>query len=557
MNCGLPATFYQSEYALIQNHTSNSWEVKMSKHFRIVLSTFVLATLLLSACLPSFIKLPQLSARTTQAAKSAAPAATATSAVQPAEVSDTVFKDFAATLANLIKAYQVPGGAVAVVKDGKIVYSTAFGLRNTKTKKPFTADTVFRIGADSESFTSMMVAAQVDAGLFTWDTPVVKLYPGFKLADSALTQSVTVRQLLDMGTGLGTNPIQLYSDLWTAKYLFDDLSNLAPVQNAGTSSFAYNPELFAAAAYLGQLSKGTSLADLEKGFPAEIKQQVFDPIGLKNTAVCDDPSRVSSNSAVSYGYYLPKGTLQLLQMPYAQTHAGAPAYGICSTLTDMANYMIVQLNDGTTPGGTKVVSAANLAETKKPLVTVDANTSYGMGWMTGHLQGSAAIYRSGSMDSFKTEMVLIPQDKLGILVVANSEPGQYFADAVRDDLLQKIYKISPPSADPNLASFQAHDIQLNTLAASVTNFTVSKSSVSAYLGKYDLGWTVKFHDNMLWMARPAGNELVLVPAGSGYVIGTGNELNGLLMNVAFTKDAGKTWLTITNNGAVINKLAKQ
>jgi CubicO group peptidase (beta-lactamase class C family) len=534
----------------------------MPKHFKTLLSAFVLVTLLLSACLPSFLKLPQLPAKATQGAQATAAAvaaaSTPTPAPQPADVSDATFSKFSTTLTDEVNAYQVPGGAVAVVKDGKIVYSSAFGQRNTKTKKAFTTDTVFRIGAGSESFTSMMVAAQVDEGLFTWDTPVVNIYPGFKLADAALTQSVTVRQLLDMGTGLGTNPIQLYSDLWSAKYLLGDLTNLAPVQNSGKTTFVYNPELFASAAYLGQLSQKTSLANLEKGFAAEIKKRVFTPIGMKNTAVCDDPAKVSGNSAISYGYYLPKGTLQLAAMPGAQARAGAPALGICSNLTDMANYLIVQLNDGTVPGGAKVASAENLAETKKPLSIIDASTAYGMGWMTGNLQGSPALYRSGSMDSFKTEMVLIPQDKLGILVVANSEPGQYFAAAVRDELLRLIYKIPAPAADQNLSAFQAHDVQLNTMAVSVKSVTVGKSSVAAYLGKYDLGWTVKFHDNKLWMARPAGNELVLVPADSGYVIGTGNELNGLLMEVAFTKDSGKVWLTITNDkGAVINKLSKQ
>ncbi len=530
----------------------------MPKRFRILLSTLVLGSLLLSACLPSFIKLPLLAAKATQPSQAVASAsATPAPVPQPADVSDAVFKDFSATLTNEEQAYQAPGGAVVVVKDGKIVFSSAFGVTNTKTKKPFTSDTVFRIGAASESFTSMLVAAQVEEGLFTWDTPVVKIYPDFKLADSAQTQSVTVRQLLDMGTGLGSNPIQLYSDLWTSKYLFGSLAGLAAVQNAGNATFVYNPQLFAAAGYLGLLSKGTGLADLEQGFAADMKQRVFDPIGLKNTAVCDDPAKVSSNYAVSYGYYLPKGTLQLIEMPDAQVQAGAPAFGICSTLTDMANYLIVQLNDGTTPGGTKVVAAEDLAETKKPLVTVDANTSYGMGWMVGNLQGSPALYRSGSMDSFKTEMALIPQDKLGILVVANSEPGQYFAAAVRDDLLRKIYNIPAPSADQNLAAFQAHDIQLNTLSASVNSFTVSKKAVSAYLGNYDLGWTVKFHNNILWLARPAGNQLVLVPTDTGYLIGTGNELNGLLMEVTFTKEDGKIWLTITNQGEVINKLSKQ
>jgi CubicO group peptidase (beta-lactamase class C family) len=537
--------------------TSFSWEGKMPKHFRILLSTLVLGTLLLSACLPSFIKLPQSQGKATQAAKATAAASTPIPALQPADVSEAVLGDFNSILTDAVAAYKVPGGAVAVVKDGQVVFSSAFGLRSIKTKKAFTDDTVFRIGAASESFTSMLVAAQVDEGLFTWDTPVVKIYPDFKLGDSALTESVTVRQLLDMSTGLGANPIQLYADQWTGKTLFAGLADLAAVQNAGKSSFTYNPQLFASAGYLGLLSKGAGLADLEKGFADDIKQRLLDPIGLKHTAVCDDPAKVSSNYAVSYGYFLPKGALQLREMAKAQVHAGAPAFGICSTLNDMASYLIAQLNDGALSDGAKVASALNLAETKKALVKVDDNTSYGMGWMVGRLLGVPALYRSGSMDSFKIEMVLIPQDKLGILVVANSEPGQYFTAAVRDDLLRKMYKISPPSADPNLAAFQAHDIQLNTLAASVKSFTLGKSTVSAYLGKYDLGWTVKFHDNMLWMARPAGNELVLVPTETGYVIGTGNELNGLLMEVAFTKDAGKTWLTITKNGAVINKLSKK
>jgi CubicO group peptidase (beta-lactamase class C family) len=109
--------------------------------------------------------------------------------------------------------FDVPGAAIALMQDGQFVYAKGFGVRNLTTGQPFTPDSVFRIASTIKSMTAMLVAMQVYAGLFEWDTPVQTIYPDFQLPTPDLTSSITVRQLMGMGTGLGENPIELYADL--------------------------------------------------------------------------------------------------------------------------------------------------------------------------------------------------------------------------------------------------------------------------------------------------------------------------------------------------------
>jgi CubicO group peptidase (beta-lactamase class C family) len=173
----------------------------------------------------------------------------------PAAASPTItpelLADLDATVPAAMTTFDVPGAAITLIQDGQVVYAKGFGVRNLATGEPFTADTVHRIASTTKSMTSMLVATQVDAGLFEWDTPVQTIYPDFQLPTPDLTRSVTVRQLMGMATGLGENPIELYFDLYTPKYWMASLAAFPILAPPGTE-FHYNSTLYAMAGYVGR-----------------------------------------------------------------------------------------------------------------------------------------------------------------------------------------------------------------------------------------------------------------------------------------------------------------
>ena len=472
-------------------------------------------------------------------------------------ITPELLADLDATVPAAMATFDVPGAAVALIQDGQVVYAKGFGVRNLSTGEPFTADTVHRIASTTKSMTSMLVATQVDAGLFAWDTPVQTIYPDFQLPTPDLTRSVTVRQLMGMGTGLGENPIELYFDLDTPTYWMASLATLPILAPPGTE-FHYNNTVYAMAGYVGALTYGVPIPHLLRTYTAQMKARLFDPIGMPTSAVTDHPARLSDNYAVSYGYHLPDGILPRYQLPFELLRAVAPAGGVSTTLHEMARYLITQLNGGVAPNGTRIVSTQNLAETWKAQTPIDETSAYGMGWVTENVQGIDLLSHTGGIDAFYTHMALLPDAKIGMLIFSNSESGFDFNQTIHDYVLETLYQLPPTALERGTAAYQRRKERLQELRSSVTSFTVERTDVTPYLGTYEKEWRVEYHDDqMLWLTRRSGYQLVLLPTVEGYLIGGGTMTTGFGMLVNFAKDEdGNIRMTITHDGNVIDSLAQ-
>ena len=484
----------------------------------------------------------------------------AATTMPPAPAAPTItpelLADLDATVPTAMTTFDVPGAAIALIQDGQVVYAKGFGVRNLATGEPFTPDTVHRIGSTAKSMTSMLVATQVDVGLFEWDTPVQTIYPDFQLPTPDLTRSVTVRQLMGMGTGLGENPIELYYDLDTPTYWMASLAALPILAPPGTE-FHYNSTLYAMAGYVGALMDGVPIPHLLCTYRTQMKARLFDPIGMPTSAVTDNPARLSDNYAVSYGYHLPDGILPRYQLPFRLIRAVAPAGGVSTTLNEMARYLITQLNGGVAPNGTRIVSTQNLAETWKAQ-TPAGTFAYAMGWGTANVQGINLLSHAGSIDGFSTDMTLLPDAKIGILIFSNSESGGAFNGTIRSYVFETLYQLPPTALEQDTAVYQQQKETLQELRSSVLSFTVERADVTPYLGTYEKEWRVEYHDDqMLWLTRRSGYQLVLLPTVEGYLIGSGEALNGFGMLVNFAKDEdGNIRMTITKDGNVIDSLAQ-
>jgi CubicO group peptidase (beta-lactamase class C family) len=202
-----------------------------------------------------------------------------------------------------IKYFNVPGTAIALIQDGKVVYARSFGVRNIASGEPFTLDTVYRIGSTSKAMTSMLVATDVDQGLLAWDTTVHSLRSDFQLPNQELTDTIQVQQLMNMGTGIRDAPFLEYADLDSPEHLWHTVKNLEVFAPPETT-FDYNNSIYALGGYVGALAQGVPIPGLLDSYKQAMKSRIFDPIDMPTTEVTDKPETLSNNIATPYQYDL-------------------------------------------------------------------------------------------------------------------------------------------------------------------------------------------------------------------------------------------------------------
>lgn len=465
---------------------------------------------------------------------------------------------FEAAFVEQMHHFNVPGAAVAVVQGGKIVYAEGFGERNVQTGEPVTTETVFRVGSTTKSMTAMLVATQVDEGLFDWDTPVVDLVPGFSLPNQALTQQVRVHDLMGMGTGLEDGLSYLYWQQPSARILFDTLVD-SPVIGELGEVFYYNNQMYAAAGYLAPLVTGVPYGHLPEAYAALMQERIYGPVGMK-AAITEDPSAVSDNYAVGHETTVLGGPESLATMPNQPLAAVAPAGGTATDVLSMARYLITQLNEGVAPGGTRVVSAENLARTwvpQTPLPTpANADVAFGgyaMGWVALTYNGIEIRNHSGGTGGFRTDMLLVPAADLGIVVVTNSFSGQWFSNAVLFELIDAYFGFEGEITEQRLERYRAHLADLAEKAESVASPTVDPESVSSLLGQYQRGWRVELRDGALWVVGN-GYTLRLLPTDSGYIANNGGDETGT--EFVFNEETdGIITMSLSGGADTVRKLA--
>ena len=424
-----------------------------------------------------------------------------------------------ALIPGQLKTFDVPGAGVALIDNGQVVYSKGFGVRNLQTGAPFTPDTVYRIGSVSKAMTSMLAATEVDAGLFNWNTVVRTLRPSFKLPTEQLTDSVEVHDLMGMGTGLSDTPDVVYSDLFSPRYLWRALRTLPVTASPGTT-FLYNNTVYAMGGYVGALAQGVLIPQLLTSYQSAMKTRIFDPIGMPTTAVTDNPQALSDNFAVSYRYSLPDDAPRHA-LAFQPIRAVAPAGAVASTLNDMERYLITQLQKGVAPNGARVVSAQNLQQTWQAQTKVNANFSYGMGWLTGSAYGMNILTHGGSIDSFETDVTMLPDSGVGIILFTNSSSGPFFYGAIRSWVVQKLAGVPVTALDTEAQNYEKQKAYVQSLRDSVLSFKADCTQAGPFAGTYERGWAVEYDgDNTLWLTRGDYYRAPLLQTARGYLVGT-------------------------------------
>ncbi len=321
-----------------------------------------------------------------------------------------------------MQAWHVPGLALVIVRDDRLVYLKGFGVREVGKPDPVTADTVFPIASCTKPFTTLAMGMLVDDQRLGWDDPVRKHLPYFHLADPLADQAVTLRDLVTHRTGLGGHDLLWYGSGWP---LAERIKHAGKLDLAipFRSGFRYQVVMFGAAGLAAAKAAGTTWQDL-------VTKRILDPLGMQATR-CTYPGDDAADLASPHRMD-PAGDVQV--MPRFIDTEPDPAGSIHSTAHDLAAFLRFQLGDGTWEGK-RLISAANLAEPQTgqvalPLVgaakTMNPETlflNYGMGWIVQDYRGKKLVMHGGAIDGFRAHLTLVPEARLGIGLLSNLDGG--------------------------------------------------------------------------------------------------------------------------------------
>jgi CubicO group peptidase (beta-lactamase class C family) len=318
-----------------------------------------------------------------------------------------------------IKLHAVPGVGVAIVKDGKVVLSKGYGVREKGKSDPVTENTVFAIGSVSKSFTAALAAVLVDEGKTNWDLRIQDKLPTFELKDAYLTREVRLRDCLSHRVGLDRYDMVWYGDKLSRLELLGKVSQMKPSFGFRTN-FVYNNILYMAAGEALSRIGGKSWDDL-------VAEKLFAPLEMKgsNTSI----SKLGKAADVATPHERKKG----VPGPVAWLDADpiGPAGSINASAADMARYVQFQLAKGKA-GEKRLVKANVFAEMHKPQMLVPKGTglgalfnpdakssSYGLGWFISDYAGKTFYEHGGNVDGMTAIVGFMPEEKLGIVVLAN------------------------------------------------------------------------------------------------------------------------------------------
>ncbi|MBX3142667.1 MAG: beta-lactamase family protein [Trueperaceae bacterium] len=368
--------------------------------------------------------------------------------------------------------YGIPGAAVAIVQDGEVVYSRAFGVADAVSGEPLTTSTQMMIGSTGKTLTSMLIAQLVDEGVITWDTPVVQVLPQFAVGDETLTQTITFRNLLCACTGVPRRDFELLfnANELTAEGIIESLATFEFFTGFG-EAFQYSNQLVATSGYAAAAALGAEYGTLQDEYARVLGERLLTPIGMVDTTLDFEEVITAGRHAVPHQQSLESGVYEPIDLGNEQMLSPvAPAGAHWSTVSDMARYLQTVMARGVTQDGQRVVSEENLLVTWEPQVPVSATESYGLGWMVGEYKGLPWIYHGGNTIGFTSEFTFLPSADVGIVVLTNAQASNAFNGAVEVRLFELLFDQPAEAAAQteyglNLAQAALDDVRARLLAS--------------------------------------------------------------------------------------------
>jgi CubicO group peptidase (beta-lactamase class C family) len=439
------------------------------------------------------------------------------------------------------KALGVPGVSVGIVQDGKVIFADGFGLRELgKPGKP-DGDTLYMVASNTKAMTTLQIAKLVDEGKLAWDTPVTSVLPSFKLGDADTTKKVLVRHLICACTGLPRQDLEWlfeYKDL-TPQGAMGTLATMQPTSKFG-ELFQYSNPMAAAAGYAGGHVRYPD-AELGAAYDRAMQADVFGPLGMTATTFDYARAQAGNHAAPHAPDVDGKTAVAAMDINYSVIPV-RPAGAAWSSVRDMLKYVQMELDEGMLPDGKRYIAKEVLLERRAAQVAIGKDETYGMGLMVDTEYDIPVVHHGGDMIGFHSDMMWVPGQNVGAVVVTNGDPGWVLRTQFRRKLLEVLFDgkseasaqveaagktwYTQIAADRKLLTVPAVPAESAKLASKYANAALGGIAVSRDGGKtvFDFG---EWKSEMATRKNPDGTMsfVTISPGVSGFdfVVGSGEK----------------------------------
>ena len=340
--------------------------------------------------------------------------------VQPIFAQPGQLEDLDAYIEKAMGEWHVPGLAIAIVKDDKVIYNKGFGVRDINKKDRVDTNTLFAIASNTKAFTVHALGLLVQEGKISWDDPVLKYLPDFQLYDPVITRKITIRDLLCHRSGLGTwaGDLIWWGSTYTRGNVIDRIRFIKPVADFRTT-YRYSNMMFLVAGQIIPEVTGSSWDDF-------LKERFFFPLQMRRTNTSISELDLAGNVALPHT--IQKG--EVTSVLYVNVDNSAPAGAINSCTADLVHWLGLQLASGSY-NGEQLVNPEIIAETRKSHIMIPISpyakkinpyshlSTYALGWRLRDYQGRLIINHTGGLDGMYSYMGFMPDEHLGLVILTN------------------------------------------------------------------------------------------------------------------------------------------
>jgi CubicO group peptidase (beta-lactamase class C family) len=368
------------------------------------------------------------------------------------------------TLDEKRKEFGIPGISLAIVKDDKVIYLKGLGVKDFEHNAPVTPDTRFAIGSSSKAFTAMLAVMSADEGKLSLDDSPKKFLPYFTLRDEEAAAKITLRDLLAHRSGLNRTDLAMVTGVLNREELIKVAGMAKPTAKLG-EKFQYQNVMYTAAGEAVAKAQNSTWDDL-------IAKKIFKPLGMTNSDTRAEDMQKARD--YSFGYDYNAGTKVTRRLPQRAIPAAAPAGAINSSARDMAQWVRLMLGNGVY-NGKRLVSEKGFEELTRKQINIGGSIDYGLGWFLRQWKGHKVVEHGGNIDGFNAQVALMPDQKLGFVLLTNvtaSSLGAVAMNTIWKNLVAEPTtateaKATEPAADPK------QEVGKYMLAAAGVSFDVN------------------------------------------------------------------------------------
>ncbi|MFI5160178.1 MAG: serine hydrolase [Sphingobacteriales bacterium] len=382
--------------------------------------------------------------------------------------------------------WRIPGAAVCIVKDGKVVMMKGYGIKELGLNRKVDENTLFMIGSNTKAFTATALAMLQDEKKLSLDDKVNKYLPQWKLNDQYASQEAVIRDLLCHRIGFRTfqGDFTFYNTDLTRDQVMEKMA-LVKAAYPFRTKWGYANSAFLTAGQIIPVVTG-------KPWEVFIKENIFAPLGMGNTLALTADMPHSLNRTVPHT--LVNG--QLTPIPYCNIDGLAPAGAISSSVNDMSKWVMALLNDGKV-GQRQVIPVAAIRATREAQDIVGTDTHpngetnyelYGLGWFLQDYHNNRIVMHTGGVNGYVSSVTLVPKDHLGIIVLTNTDENVFY-EALKWDIMDAYFNLPFSNYSDKYLGFFKEQMAAEAKKDKMLRDTIAMNHPlalppSAYTGKY-------------------------------------------------------------------------